>query len=56
MVSKAEATEKFYEGFSMGLSEGKVLPKPPDITEILKILSLVLSSVNKAFNEKDNCN
>jgi len=37
MVSKAEATENFCKGLSLALTEGKELPKPPDMTEILKI-------------------
>ena len=34
MVSKAEATEKFYEGFSMALTEGMELSEVPGIVEI----------------------
>ena len=37
MVSKAEATEKFYEGFSMALTEGMELSEVPGIVEIQKI-------------------
>jgi hypothetical protein len=37
MVSKAEATEKFYEGLGMALTEGMELSKVPGIEDIQKI-------------------
>ena len=37
MVSKAEATEKFYQGLGMALTEGMELSKVPGIEDIQKI-------------------